>query len=172
MVKLVEKVADLPKPLRKPLWRFWHKTMNRYDGKNAAKFLNYGYEKINGDQRLKLKDIDEIDRYCIQLYNHAVENGDLKGKTVLEVGCGRGGGASFISRYCNPESYVGLDITQSSIDFCNQHYKDIKGLSFKCGGFQKMKTAMDFVSKVAQDCEDQWVEGPSFQLQSHDRSSW
>jgi ubiquinone/menaquinone biosynthesis C-methylase UbiE len=103
--------------------------MNRYDRKNAAKFLNYGYEKLNGDPRLELKDIDESDRYCIQLYNHSVENSDLKGKTVLEVGCGRGGGASFISRYYKPECYVGLDITQSSIDFCNQHYKDIKGLS-------------------------------------------
>jgi len=25
--------------------------MNRYDGNNAAKFLNYGYEKLNDEQR-------------------------------------------------------------------------------------------------------------------------
>ena len=122
MVKLVEKVADLPKPLRKPLWRFRHKAMNRYDGKNAAKFLNYGYGSLTGKESLKLEEIDETDRYCIQLYDQAVNKADLKGKTVLEVGSGRGGGASFITRYHKPESYTGLDITQSSIDFCNQHY--------------------------------------------------
>ena len=54
MSRIVEKYAELPKPLRKPLWQWWHKKMNKYDGENDANFMNYGYEPLNGDTKLKL----------------------------------------------------------------------------------------------------------------------
>ena len=132
MTRIVEKYAELPKPLRKPLWQWWHRTMNRLDGDNDANFMNYGYESLNGDARPKLVNGDEINRYCIQLYDHVVNREDLKNKVVLEVGSGRGGGASYIARYFEPEKYVGLDISESSIKFCNDHYHE-DNLSFKCG---------------------------------------
>ncbi|HKK57933.1 MAG TPA: class I SAM-dependent methyltransferase [Salinivirga sp.] len=132
MTKIVEKFAELPKPLRKPLWQWWHRKMNKYDRDNAANFMNYGFESLNGDARLELNDEDETDRYCIQLYDHVVNQADLKGKKVLEVGSGRGGGASYISRYYKPESYIGMDISESSISFCNKHY-NVDNLSFVHG---------------------------------------
>ena len=58
-------------------------------------------------------------------------------KEVLEVGSGRGGGASYISRYYKPKSYTGLDISGSIIDFCNQYY-NVEGLSFKKGIAEKL----------------------------------
>ncbi|HKK63320.1 MAG TPA: class I SAM-dependent methyltransferase, partial [Bacteroidales bacterium] len=132
MSRIVEKYAELPKPLRKPLWQWWHRTMNKYDGENAANFMNYGYEGLNGDPKLKLVNGDEINRYCIQLYDHVVNRENLKDKEVLEVGSGRGGGADYITRYHKPKSYTGMDISESSIEFCNNHYR-VPGLSFKCG---------------------------------------
>lgn len=150
MSRIVEKYAELPKPLRKPLWQWWHRTMNKYDSENAANFMNYGYESLNGDPRLKLVNGDETDRYCIQLYDHVVNRADLKGKKVLEVGSGRGGGASYITRYFKPESYVGMDISESSISFCNKHYK-VDGLSFKHGIAEKLPfedNSFDFVVNV------------------------
>jgi ubiquinone/menaquinone biosynthesis C-methylase UbiE len=150
MTRIVEKYAELPKPLRKPLWQWWHRTMNKYDRENAANFMNYGYELLNGDPRLQLKEGDEIDRYCIQLYDHVVNRADLKGKDVLEVGSGRGGGASYITRYFNPKSYIGLDISESSIAFCNDHF-DVPGLSFKHGIAEKLPFpdgTFDFVVNV------------------------
>ena len=50
----------------------------------------------------------------------------------LEVGSGRGGGASYMARYLKPASLVGLDITSSAIRFCNRHY-DVENLSFVRG---------------------------------------
>jgi ubiquinone/menaquinone biosynthesis C-methylase UbiE len=150
MSRIVEKYAELPKPLRKPLWQWWHRTMNKYDSENAANFMNYGYESLNGDPRLVLKDEDEIDRYCIQLYDHVVKREDLKDKHVLEVGSGRGGGASYITRYHKPRSYTGMDISESSIDFCNNYY-DVEGLSFAHGIAEKIPFAdksFDFVVNV------------------------
>lgn len=151
MSKIIEKYAELPKPLRKPLWRWWHRKMNKYDSGNVANFLNYGYEYLNGDTRLQLKEGDEVDRYCIQLYDHAVNKVDLKTKDVLEVGSGRGGGASYISRYYKPKSYIGVDLSKSSIQFCNNYYNDVEGLSFICGNAEKLPfddNMFDFVVNV------------------------
>lgn len=151
MSRIVEKYAELPKALRKPLWQWWHRRMNKYDSGNIANFMNYGFESLNAPVQISLKDVDETDRYCIQLYDHVVSKFDLKTKNVLEVGAGRGGGASYISRYYAPKSYVGMDISKSSIDFCNEHYKNIKGLSFKCGNAEKLpfeEQSVDFVVNV------------------------
>ena len=49
---------------------------------------------------------DEPDRLFIQLYHMNVRDTDLEGKEVLEIGSGRGGGASWISRTMNPKSLV------------------------------------------------------------------
>lgn len=124
--------AELPTPIRRPLWQMWHRVMIRYDKDVAANYMNYGYQDLNGDPVLELQENDENDRYCIQLYDHVVNRSDLFGKDVLEVGSGRGGGASYISRYYNPKSYTGLDIASSIVKFCNNYY-DVKGLSFKKG---------------------------------------
>lgn len=150
MTKIVEKFAELPKPLRRPLWRWWHKNMNKYDSENAANFMNYGYESLNGDPRLELKEEDEIDRYCIQLYDYVANKADLQGKQVLEVGSGRGGGASYISRYYQPEQYIGMDISENSIRFCNNYYP-VDNLRFIQGVAESIPykdQAFDFVVNV------------------------
>lgn len=151
MSSFIEKYAELPKPLKKPLWRWLVKQLNKYDGENDASFMNYGYEHLNGAPRLKLVNGDERDRYCIQLYDHVVNRERLKGKEVLEVGSGRGGGASFIARYHEPKSYVGMDITPSSIEFCNNHFRHVDGLSFEVGDATKLHfddSSFDFVVNV------------------------
>ena len=139
--------AELPTPIRKPLWQIWHKVMIRYDKDVKANYMNYGYHGLNGDPVLELKEQDEDDRYCIQLYDHVVNRADLLDKDVLEVGAGRGGGASYISRYYKPKSYTGLDISASIIDFCNKYY-DVKGLSFKRGSAEKLPFDADTFDAV------------------------
>jgi hypothetical protein len=56
---------------------------------------------------LRLAETDEPDRHWIQLYHHVAGAVDLEKCTVLEVGSGRGGGASFIKRYLRPASVIG-----------------------------------------------------------------
>ena len=128
----VENYCELPRVLRKPMWQIWHKLLIRYDTDVSVNFMNYGYSSLNGERPLSLAKQDEINRYCIQLYDRVVRNNDLKNKDILEVGSGRGGGASYISRYYSPKSYTGLDISVSIIDFCNNYY-DIGGLYFVKG---------------------------------------
>jgi len=137
MSTIADMYAELPRPIRRPLWQIWHKVMIKYDQDITANFMNYGYQSLNGDPHLELLEKDKNDRYCIQLYDHVVNRTDLRNKEVLEVGSGRGGGASYISRYYKPRSYTGLDISSSIIDFCNSYYQ-IDGLSFKRGFAEKL----------------------------------
>jgi ubiquinone/menaquinone biosynthesis C-methylase UbiE len=92
-------------------------------------FLNYGY---SGDDKLELKKEDENNRYSIQLYDHIVDSINLDGLDVLEVSCGRGGGASYVARYLAPRSVKSIDLCKKSIDFCKKHYH-VEGLSFYHG---------------------------------------
>jgi cyclopropane fatty-acyl-phospholipid synthase-like methyltransferase len=40
----------------------------------------------------------------------------MSGKTLLETGCGRGGGLHYITKKMTPESSVGIDISDSQVD--------------------------------------------------------
>src|SRR5437016_14665802 len=62
---------------------------------------------------------------------------DLKGLDVLEVGCGRGGGASYIMRYLKPKSMTGVDIAEKAIAFCKR-YHTVEGLSFRYGDAESL----------------------------------
>jgi len=96
------------------------------------KFMNFGYVYDDEQNNPKLDKIDENDRYFIQLYDQVIKNLYVKNKKVLEIGSGRGGGASFISKYYKPLSYVGIDISQNAIDFSNRIYK-LDNLTFAQG---------------------------------------
>lgn len=138
MSKIVEKYAELPRPVRKPLWRIWHNMISSFDKQTSTVFMNYGYASGNGEFKdILLNPEDEPDRYSIQLYHHVTRHFDFKEKDVLEVGSGRGGGASFLSRYFKPLTYTGLDISKKTIDFCNTKHK-VDGLKFIKGQAEKL----------------------------------
>ncbi len=138
MRKIVTYYLSASMSMKKILWRILHRAIiNRYKGSELV-FLNYGYEYLNpNDEPLKLKEIDEKERYCLQLYRSTVADVELNNKDVLEVGCGRGGGASYIARYLKPKSYIGLDMSKEVIKFNNKYHK-LPGLSFVTGNAQKL----------------------------------
>lgn len=92
--------------------------------------MNYGYAD---DQPPPLSDCDVDNRYPLQLYHYTASQISLEGKKVLEVGCGRGGGAEYLSRCFRPANLFGIDISQQAVDFCQEKYSDDKHLSFMYG---------------------------------------
>lgn len=108
--------------LKKPLWQGWYGYLARRYGLPDWTFMNYGYTGVAASQKLNLDPADEADRYCIQLYHHVAGAVDLRGRDILEVGSGRGGGASFIKRYLEPGRMVGVDLSQKAVDFCRSRH--------------------------------------------------
>jgi len=137
MANFVDNYCEFPTALRRPMWRIWHKLLIRFDRDISANFMNYGYAPLREDKPLQLEEMDETNRYCIQLYDHVVNSVPIENKRVIEIGSGRGGGAHYISRYYKPLSYTGVDISSSVINFCNQFYS-IPGLNFLQGRAEKI----------------------------------
>jgi fatty-acid O-methyltransferase len=109
-----------------------HNRMYAYIARHAdddVLFMNWAYEE-DPPMALPLEPGDEIHRYPVQLYHAtATQGGDLTGKRILEVGCGQGGGASYLTRTLKPVSYVGLDLNATGIEFCRRRHQ-VPGLEF------------------------------------------
>jgi ubiquinone/menaquinone biosynthesis C-methylase UbiE len=97
--------------------------------------MNYGYSRDN--HKIKLEGRDEKNRYSVQLYHFVASGADIKGKDILEIGCGRGGGLSYINRYLLPNKATGLDLNKKAIDFCKSHYSN-EHLEFIEGNAQSL----------------------------------
>ena len=128
-------------PFRRLIWKLWYNHMaSQYESINI-KLMNYGYvDRDNNAEQLKLDSADEAERYCVQLYHHVASAIPLTGLKVLEVGCGRGGGASYVKRYLQPDSLTGVDFSQSNINFCRQKYQEL-GLNFELGDAEALQFA-------------------------------
>ena len=103
-------------------FRIWYWYLSTIDKNAEIIFMNYGYSKDN--HRIKLDESDEENRYSVQLYHFVANGAAINGKAVLEVGCGRGGGLSYITRYLSPKSATGVDLNKKAIEFCEKHYAD------------------------------------------------
>lgn len=100
-------------------------------------FLNWSYQE-DPPMALPLDAADEPNRYPIQLYHRtATQTGGLAGKRVLEVGCGHGGGASYLVRALRPAGCVGLDLNRAGIDFCRRRHQ-LPGLEFVQGDAENL----------------------------------
>ncbi len=107
----------------------WYSLVTRLDKNAEVTLMNYGYA-YPGDSRISLEIGNGSERYSLQLYHHVATGISLEGKHVLEVGCGRGGGASYIARYLRPQRMVGVDIVAPAIRFAQKHFTAQKNLRF------------------------------------------
>lgn len=117
-------------------FKYGYRVLSRLLTRDDVLFLNYGYEE-DPPMALPLADSDEGDRFPIQLYHRTVTQVDLVGKTVLEVSCGHGGGASYLMRTLQPASYTGLDLNTVGIAFCRKRHR-VPGLNFVEGNAEEL----------------------------------
>jgi fatty-acid O-methyltransferase len=108
----------------------------RYHANDDVVFLNFGYEE-DPPMAIPLAASDEPHRFPIQLYQRTATQVDLSGKRVLEIGCGHGGGASYLMRTLQPASYTGLDLNPAGIAFCRKRH-NLDGLEFVQGDAENL----------------------------------
>ena len=131
-LRLIEFWLSLFPVFRRSFYRNLYQVVSRYIIRASITFMNYGYASLVTEEFPRLENRDERDRYPIQLYHHTASATDLSGKDVLEVGCGLGGGASYIARYLSPKSLIGVDISPNVISICSKIYH-VPALSFQVG---------------------------------------
>jgi SAM-dependent methyltransferase len=134
LARIATNVVASSAPLRRRFWREWYDWLAKRFGADVDwLFMNYGFRATRGSADWpELDPADERNRLCIQLYHHLTRRVDLAGADVLEVGCGRGGGASYVQRYAHPRSTVGLDFSLRSLEFCRRTHR-VPGLAFVQG---------------------------------------
>jgi ubiquinone/menaquinone biosynthesis C-methylase UbiE len=120
----------------KNVWRYWYPLVTRGLGADEVLFINWAYEE-NPPMALPLVASDEPNRGHIQLYHRVATQVELSGKRVLEVSCGHGGGASYLTRTLNPASYTGLDLNSAGIAFCRKRH-DLPDLDFVQGDAENL----------------------------------
>ena len=146
--ELPSRVFSLSPAIGLAVTRLWYRYMTHLDRNNEMTFMNYGYADTDAAKPLPaLSREDEGNRYCIQLYGHLSSGVDLAGRDVLEIGCGRGGGASFVARYLKPASLTGIDIAPGAIEFCSRHY-GTAGLTFALGDAEALGFGRDSFDAV------------------------
>ncbi len=117
-------------------FKYGYRFLSRLLTRDDVLFLNYGYEE-DPPMALPLAASDESDRFTIQLYHRTATQVDLADQKVLEVSCGHGGGASYLTRTLHPATYTGLDLNTVGIEFCRKRH-NLPGLDFVQGNAESL----------------------------------
>jgi len=125
--------------VRRGIWKLWYPFLTRRLRDDEVLFLNYAFE-TDPPLALPLAPTDEPHRACIQLYHHVAAQADLRDREVLEVSCGHGGGASYLTRTFRPRRYTGLDLNPRGVAFCRQRHA-VDGLTFVQGDAEALPFA-------------------------------
>lgn len=137
-VKFYLKLCGIIPGFRKITRKWMYQLMARFIKQDQWSFMNYGYAQIDGQEvKPTLDSSDEANRLSFQLYHHLANEVSLENKSLLEVGSGRGGGASMIKKYHKPKKMVGLDYSSNAVKLCNKNHGR-EGLLFVEGDAEKL----------------------------------
>ena len=100
-------------------------------------FMNYGFAPLGAE----LAASTEPEKYCLQLYRHLIGGTALAGKRVVEVSCGRGGGAAHVASTYEPASYTGIDISEKNLALAANRFGDVSNLRFQQGNAESLPLA-------------------------------
>ncbi len=124
-----------PGRMRNWMWKWWYQRLAKAHERGDFRFMNYGYKD---NEELKLSKEDEPNRLFIQLYNMNIRDVNLNGKEIVEVGSGRGGGASWIAKTYEPKKLIGFDFSKDAVKLANEWYASQTNLSFEVGNAENL----------------------------------
>lgn len=133
--------------LKRRFWRGGYELLARRYQHSDWRFMNYGFAALDGsDPARSASPHDEPEWLCLQLYQHVADQKLLQGRDVVEVGCGRGGGASFLARVHEPRRVIGIDFSEDAIKLCQRHARP--NLTFLVGDAEALPIADESVDVV------------------------
>ncbi len=130
-------VPQLAPPAKQLLWRSVYEIMSLGQRDLGTTLMNYGFASLDPSAEESTDAEPGADRFGLQLYAAVAGAAELSGRDVLEVGCGRGGGASFVFERFSPRSMTGLDLAHQAIERCRARYAR-PGLEFVAGNAEHL----------------------------------
>lgn len=144
LMRLYNFLICLSPDLRLRLVRWVYNKFVTNNNSEKSIFLNYGY---HDDSPLSLHHQDESNRLFIQLYHRVVQDISLQGKDIAEIGCGQGAGGMFLLQYNHPRSYIGIDLSEKAMAFC-QRYNKLPNIQWMQGCSDKLPIPDESVDVV------------------------
>jgi ubiquinone/menaquinone biosynthesis C-methylase UbiE len=99
-------------------------------------FMNDGYVELDADGypepvNLTLSEKYKDWKHQVNLYRKLLDLANLNTNTgtLVEVGCGKGGGLSFYKDYYDFKQLIGIDINPAHIEICKSHTTGIEFLT-------------------------------------------
>ena len=89
---------------------------------NYYNYLNHGYHPPYQN----LFGYHKVFKHQASLYLHLFDDIDTKNKSLLEVGCGRGGGITLLSKMFDFKNIEACDLSEANINHCQKHADGIK----------------------------------------------
>ncbi|MEM7692813.1 MAG: class I SAM-dependent methyltransferase [Pseudomonadota bacterium] len=114
--------------VRRVVWRHLYNHVTHRLGDDEALCLNYGYLP---DGPLPTAPHPEWPNHA--LYHHVAAPLDLAGKTVIEVGSGRGGGAAYVAKTFAPEELTAFDNAPAGVKAAARIHEAVPNLRFEVG---------------------------------------
>jgi len=134
--------------------RFYNELTRQLDSTrfgDFSYFLNYGYvaDETPASSMIELPE-RYINRNSVRLVLEVIGDCDLKGRRILDVGCGRGGTIYAIHQFFQPGPTTGLDLSADAIEFCRRTHT-YPGVTFCEGDAEKLPfpdSAFDVVTNI------------------------
>lgn len=132
-------------PLQRIFWRIWYESFALWFADAGIGFMNYGYAELDQlekeqretDQPLRAQVGASEESLSLNLYHKVASAVSLSEKEVLEVGCGRGGGAAYVCQQFSPSNMTGVDFSSQNIKICNRQFSQ-PGLSYQVGDAENL----------------------------------
>ena len=99
-------------------------------------FFNYGFWQPGLDDSW-IRPAHLRFRHHLNLVRHLLADVDLVGKSVLEIGCGRGGNCCYLSRYTQAARILGVDVCAPNLALARTN-PDLQAVAFAAGDAQQL----------------------------------
>lgn len=103
-------------------------------------FFNYGYAEPHSGGYAWIDPQDLPYKYHLSLVRHALEDVEVTGKSILDIGSGRGGACYYLLRYARAARITGLDLCAGYLSVSRSLLRD-PGVQLVCGDAQRLPLA-------------------------------
>ena len=135
---------------RRYLWRKFYNFIYWIEPSEELQMINYGYASYTeSGKTLNLPQEMKAEQFSYQLYDYIFNSfyNVGKGKTVLDLCCGRGAGIAYLHKTYENRSSIGIDFSNRNIELCKKFQKS-NSIKFTLADAEKLPLDNESVDVV------------------------